>query len=109
MPGLEALTTLLVRGVTDHAAAVMTLRSKGLGHEAAPDRRLHKHAGLRKAADAAGYQYGAEAADAVRDAVIPSNPAHHYNCSSRRRTASRMTSGGMPIGDPAGPAGAMDE
>ncbi|MFE1860634.1 hypothetical protein [Streptomyces anandii] len=128
VPGLEALTKLLVGGAADHApapenrrpfqvgwglvaalhrqaAAVVTLHSKGLGHEAAPNRRLmieyvahlqwlvrdgedavdsmnkahqFKHAGLRKAADDGGYKYDPEAADAVRDAVIPSNPANQY-------------------------------
>ena len=63
VPGLEALTKLLVGGAADHApalddrrpfqvgwglvaalhrqaAAVVALHSKGLGHEAAPNRRL---------------------------------------------------------------------
>ncbi|MGW0698835.1 hypothetical protein ACWD0A_05755 [Streptomyces sp. NPDC002867] len=107
VPGLEALTKLLVSGAADHApapenrrpfqvgwglvaalhrqaAAVVTLHGKGLGHEAAPNRRLmveyvahlqwlvrdgedavdsmnrahqFKHAGLRQAADDGGYRY----------------------------------------------------
>lgn len=131
--GLEALTGLLTSGAADHApapddrrpflvgwglvaalhrqaAAVVVLHSKGLGHEAAPNRRLmveyvaklqwlvrdgddavgsmnkafqYEHSKLRKAADAGGYQYDAEAADAVRDAVIPSNPADTYNGTSK--------------------------
>jgi hypothetical protein len=63
VPGLEALTELLARGAADYApaaddrrpflvgwgmvvglrrqaTAVVTLHSKGLGHEAAPNRRL---------------------------------------------------------------------
>jgi hypothetical protein len=130
--GLEALTKLLASGAADHApapedsrpfqigwgmvaalhrqaAAVVVLHGQGLGHEAAPNRRLmveyvahlqwlvrdgenavdsmnkahqFKHTGLRKAADNGGYQYDAEAADAVRDAVIPSNPANTYNGTS---------------------------
>ncbi|MGX1543111.1 DUF5677 domain-containing protein [Streptomyces adustus] len=132
VPGLEALTELLVGGAADHApasedsrpfqvgwgmvaalhrqaAAVVVMHSQGLGHEAAPNRRLmieyvahlqwlvrdgedavdsmnkahqYKQGGLRKAADDGGYQYDAEAADAVRDAVIPSNPANTYNNTS---------------------------
>ncbi|WP_406428135.1 hypothetical protein [Streptomyces sp. NBC_00147] len=42
----------------------------------------YEHSKLRKAADDGGYQYDAEAADAVRDAVIPSNPANTYNGTS---------------------------
>lgn len=130
--GLEALTGLLTRGVADYApvpdgrrpflvgwgmvaalhrqaAAVVALHSKGLGHEAAPNRRLmveyvaklqwlvrdgedavdsmnkafqHEHSKLRKAADDGGYRYDAEAADAVRDAAIPSNPTNTYNGTS---------------------------
>lgn len=128
VPGIEALTKLLVGGATQHApapenrrpfqvgwglvaalhrqaAAVLTLHSKGLGHEAAPNRRLmveyvahlqwlvrdgedavdcmnkahqFKHGKLREVADDRGYQYDAEAADKVRDAVIPSNSANQY-------------------------------
>ncbi|MEU9413574.1 DUF5677 domain-containing protein [Streptomyces sp. NPDC048281] len=129
VPGLKALTALLEGGAADHApapedcrpfqvgwgmvaalhrqaAAVVVLHDQGLGHEAAPNRRLmvehvahlqwlvrdgedavdsmnkahqHKQSGLRKAADDAGFQYDAEAADAVRDAVVPGNPANTYN------------------------------
>ncbi|MGW2962753.1 DUF5677 domain-containing protein [Streptomyces sp. NPDC001220] len=132
VPGLEALTKLLASGAADHApppenrrpfqvgwglvaalhrqaAAVVTLHSNGLGHEAAPNRRLmieyvahlqwlvrdgedavdsmnkahqFKQGGLRKAADDGGYRYDAEAADAVRDAVIPGNPTNTYNVTS---------------------------
>ncbi|TQE22717.1 hypothetical protein Sipo8835_35575 [Streptomyces ipomoeae] len=132
VPGLQALTELLVGGAADHApasedsrpfqvgwgmvaalhrqaAAVVVLHDQGLGHEAAPNRRLmveyvahlqwlvrdgddavdsmnkahqHKHGGLRKAADDGGYRYDAEAADAVRDAVIPGNPSNTYNNTS---------------------------
>ena len=131
--GLEALTKLLDGGAADHApapedfrpfqvgwgmvaalhrqaAAVVTLHSKGLAHEAAPNRRLmveyvaklqwlvrdgdaavdsmnrafqYEHSKLRKTADAGGYQYDAEAADAVRDAVIPSNPTDTFNGTSK--------------------------
>lgn len=126
--GLDALTKLLVGGAADHApapdnrpfqvgwglvaalhrqaTAVVTLHSQGLGHEAAPNRRLmveyvahlqwlvrdgedavdsmnkahqFKHTGLREVSDDRGYQYDAEAADAVRNAVIPSNPANQYS------------------------------
>ncbi|WP_274558962.1 hypothetical protein [Streptomyces spiramyceticus] len=133
VPGLESLTELLTSGVADNApalddrrpflvgwglvaalhrqaAAVVILHGKGLGHEAAPNRRLmveyvahlqwlvrdgddavdsmnkafqYKHGGLRKAADAAGYQYDMEAANAVRDAAIPGNPANEFNLMSK--------------------------
>lgn len=131
IPGLTALTELIVRGASDYApadrrpflvgwglvaalhrqaAAVVTLHSKGLGHEAAPNRRLmveyvahlqwlvrdgddavdsmnkafqYKHVGLRNAADSAGYQYDEEAANAVRDAEIPGNPTNEYSNMSK--------------------------
>ncbi|WP_406839559.1 hypothetical protein ACICHK_31705 [Streptomyces sp. AHU1] len=132
IPALEALTGLLARGAADfapapadrrpflvgwgmvaalhrQAAAVVTLHSKGLGYEAAPNRRLmveyvaklqwlvrdgenavdsmnmafkYEHSKLRKAADDGGYQYDVDAANAVRDAVLPSNPADTYNGTS---------------------------
>ncbi|GAA3160000.1 hypothetical protein GCM10010451_04770 [Streptomyces virens] len=132
-PGLAALTALLSSGVAGHApapddrraflvgwglvaalhrqaCAVVLLHDSGLGHEAAPNRRLmieyvahlqwlvrdgdaavdsmnkafqYKHTGLRKAADAGGYQYDANAADAVRDAIIPSNPSDEFNIMSK--------------------------
>jgi hypothetical protein len=127
IPGLEALTKLMLSGVAEHApsaeqfrpfqvgwgflaalhrqaAAVVVLHQAGLGHEAAPNRRLmveyvaklqwlvrdgddavesmnkafqNEHGKLRESADAGGYGYDAEAADAVRDAVIPSSPTDH--------------------------------
>ncbi|MBL1084206.1 hypothetical protein JK359_19920 [Streptomyces actinomycinicus] len=132
-PGLAALTELLSRGAADYApapddrraflvgwgqvaalhrqaCAVVHLHDAGLGHEAAPNRRLmieyvahlqwlvrdgdaavdsmnkafqHKHTGLRRAADAGGYQYDAKAADAVRDAVVPSSPSDEFNIMSK--------------------------
>ncbi|WP_189106950.1 hypothetical protein [Streptomyces camponoticapitis] len=142
VPGLEALTKLLADGAADHApapencrpflvgwglvaalgrqaAAVVALHSEGLGHEAAPNRRLmveyvahlqwlvrdgedavdsmnrahqFKHTGLRRTADDHGYQYDTEAADAVRDAVIPSNPANQY---SQMNALAKSLGGGL--------------
>jgi hypothetical protein len=142
VPGMEALTKLLVGGAADHApapddrrpflvgwglvaalhrqaAAVVTLHSKGLGHEAAPNRRLmveyvahlqwlvrdgedavdcmnkahqFKHTKLREVADDRGYQYDAEAADTVRDAVVPRNPANQY---SQMNTLAKSLGGGL--------------
>lgn len=133
IPGLEALTNLILSGATDHApppeqlrpfivgwgflaalhrqaAAVVVLHRAGLGHEAAPNRRLmveyvaklqwlvrdgdaavesmnraHQfaHSKLREVADAGEYQYDAEAADAVRDAVIPSSSTDQFNITSK--------------------------
>lgn len=133
IPGLTALTELITNGAADYApapeerrpflvgwglvaglnrqaAAVVTLHSKGLAHEAAPNRRLmveyvahlqwlvrdgddavdsmnkafqYKHTGLRKAADAAGYQYDEEAANAVRDAEIPGNSTNEFSNMSK--------------------------
>ncbi|SEO01047.1 hypothetical protein [Actinacidiphila rubida] len=129
IPGLEALTKLMLSGASDHApapealrpfqvgwgflaalhrqaAAVVVLHHNGLAHEAAPNRRLmveyvaklqwlvrdgdaavesmnkahqYAHSKLREAADAGEYQYDAEAADAVRDAVIPSGTTDQFN------------------------------
>ncbi|MFG2683481.1 hypothetical protein [Streptomyces sp. NPDC048392] len=39
----------------------------------------YTHGGLRRAADAAGYQYDTGAADAVRDADIPGNPTNEFD------------------------------
>ncbi|QVJ02784.1 hypothetical protein KGD82_11180 [Nocardiopsis eucommiae] len=88
------------------ACAVVFLHREGFSHEAAPNRRLvieyvarlqwlardgevavdsmnkafqSVHARLREAADADGLQYDEDAANAVRDADLPSNLADQYN------------------------------
>jgi hypothetical protein len=88
------------------AAAVVVLHRNGLAHEAAPNRRLmveyvaklqwlvrdgddavesmnkafqYEHGKLRKAADSREYRYDVEAANAVRDAIIPSNSTNQFN------------------------------
>ncbi|MFE4601113.1 hypothetical protein ACFRKE_09665 [Kitasatospora indigofera] len=131
-PGLEALTKLLESGgsadfapppenrrsflvgwgllasLHRQACAVVLLHSKGLGHEAAPNRRYmietmaqlqwlaldgeeavdamnsgfqYSHGGLRKAVDASGFEYDAEvaaSADSVRDADLPGNSKNNF-------------------------------
>lgn len=103
----------LVNALNRQAHAVLLLHSRGMGHEAAPNRRLvieymaqlqwlardgeeaadsmnkafqHTQGKLRAAADAGGFQYDdevAELADAVAAAVIPSNAANQYAATSK--------------------------
>lgn len=96
----------LLAAAERQAAAIVLLHRKGLGHEAAPNRRaLLEHMAqiewladdgadavdamnralqqsqkkLRDAADAAGMAYDPEIADLVAGAVIPSNSAEQFN------------------------------
>ncbi|MBC3843098.1 hypothetical protein GXW82_31635 [Streptacidiphilus sp. 4-A2] len=135
-PCLRALQELIAQGTADHvpphegrrpfyvgwgflaslerqARAVVSLHQAGLGHEAAPNRRLmielmahlewlaqdgedavdsmnkafqYKHGGLRKAADADGFEYDsgtAASADEVQAAEIPGNPTNQFNVTSK--------------------------
>lgn len=58
----------------------------------APEAHQFKHAGLRQAADDGGYKYDPEAADAVRDAVIRSNPTNHL---SQMNAIAKSLGGGL--------------
>ncbi|MDO0937173.1 hypothetical protein QQY66_37685 [Streptomyces sp. DG2A-72] len=109
----------LVAALHRQAAAVVSLHRNGLAHEAAPNRRLmveyvahlqwlvrdgedtvdsmnkahqFKHTGLRQAADDRGYQYDADTANAVRDAVIPGSPANQY---SQMNALTKRLGGGL--------------